>query len=231
MAFFTEPSERQLPKSDMRKARLAMFAGIFSFVLFPVEILLVRMGIRNAWLVLPLIPALCLATYAALIGIRALRLKPAGNDPVLGLGIAATLLGVFSLLFWVIQVPLLSNIALPAIERAEEESPDPPGLAESKQQMRLLVRHTKSFYREYDRLPVKLEELVEKGMIRADLLYDPRGFRRDVPAYRLVLTNMPPMSVWSETPAVESRYSDEHGVRLFCTLDETFVPIPPDRVP
>lgn len=160
-------------------------------------------------------PALLLGTLSLATGIRILRSRP--SEGRYGWAMTGSLCGGFSLVFWVCMVPMLLIVALPA----RDLDPADPELEQSRKQIRLWVRHVKSFHRENGRLPLRLEELVDKGIAPQILLYDPRQRRRDAPSYRLTVDELPPTEVWSEVPILEGRIPDPQGRRLLAYANET----------
>jgi competence protein ComGC len=160
------------------------------------------------------VPAIFCATGALTLGLATLRRKPAGAP--YGFAMGGSLLGGFSLVFWIVKIPLMFVILLPAMS---EDAADPL-VAQSSKQMRIIIRQTKSFYKDTGRMPVQLEELVQEGYIRNSKMYDPRDRLRDVPSYRLLIREMPPQEKWAETPVLEGRWPDADGNRLLGFLDE-----------
>ncbi len=154
-------------------------------------------------------------------GFSRLRTRPAGK--AYGFAVGGGIAGLFALLFWGIMVPLLLLFALPA----RQLEPNDPDVAEAQRQMRVIVRQVKSFHRELGRMPVKVEELVEKDYLQARVLYDPRDRMRDTPSFRLLLREMPPEDQWHHTPLLESRFPDRYGRRLLAFPDESFQEIDP----
>ena len=161
------------------------------------------------------VPALLLGGLSVLFGIRILRSKPSGGR--YGWAMTGSLCGGFAMVFWICMVPILLLVALPA----RDLDPVDPEIEQSRKQIRLWVRHVKTFHRENGRLPVKLEELVEKGVAPNILLYDPRQKRRDAPSYRLMVNEMPAEENWSSVPILEGRIPDKNGQRLLAFADES----------
>ncbi|MGA0368437.1 MAG: hypothetical protein ACO3N7_03200, partial [Kiritimatiellia bacterium] len=167
-------------------------------------------------------PAMGLGLSSILLAVMIFRKKPQGA--VYGLAMTGSLTGGFSMVFWAVMVPMMMIFALPAREMDSRE----PELEKSREQMRVWVRHIKTFYRDQGRMPVKLEELVDKGYARPYLLYDPRQTRRDAPSYRLMLQQMPPEAEWGKYPVLEGRIPNPRdGTRLIGYLDESFGTVSP----
>lgn len=160
------------------------------------------------------VPAIFSAMGALTLGVATLRKKPSGTR--YGFAMGGSLLGGFSLVFWIVKIPLMFVILLPAMSETAAD----PNITVSQKQMRVIIRQTKSFYRDMGRMPVQIEELVQEGFVRNDMLYDPRDSLRDRPSYRLLLREMPPQDAWSSTPVLEGRWPDADGNRLMGYLDE-----------
>lgn len=160
------------------------------------------------------VPALFSAVGALSLGLLTLSRKPAGAP--YGYAMGGSLLGGFSLVFWIVKIPLMFLILLPAMSQDTED----PDIATSAKQMRILIRQTKSFHHDTGRMPLRLEELVQEGYVQNQMLYDPRDTLKDVPSYRLLLREMPPQNTWPDTPILEGRWPDINGNRLLGYLDE-----------
>lgn len=160
------------------------------------------------------VPAIFTAMGALTLGIATLRRKPPGTP--YGFAMGGSLLGGFSLIFWIVKIPLMFVILLPAMSEASAD----PQIAASQKQMRIIIRQTKTFYSDFGRMPVQIEELVQEGYVQNAMLYDPRDTLKDVPSYRLLLREMPPQEAWSGTPVLEGRWPDVDGNRLLGYLDE-----------
>lgn len=167
------------------------------------------------------VPALFLGILSVGAGVNILKSKPSGGR--YGWAMTGSLSGGFSVVFWACMVPILLIVALPA----RDLDPVDPELETARKQIRLWVRHVKTFHRETGRLPVKLEELVEKGYAPGTLLYDPRQKRRDAPSYRLMVNQLPPPADWSQVPLLEGRIPDQRGRRLLAYADESTGLTPP----
>jgi hypothetical protein len=171
------------------------------------------------------LPAMGVGAIALALGCRMLKTRPSGKR--YGFGVAAGYAGGFAIIFWSVMVPMLLLIAYPA---RQLDSVDPV-LDQSRKQMVILVRHIKTFHKDHDRLPVKLEELVEKGYIQPHLMYDPRQQRRDAPSYRLMVRELPSPEDWGHIPILEGRIPDAEGHRLCAFADETTGSLPPFSSP
>jgi hypothetical protein len=189
--------------------------GLFSLLLFAPGLWIMDNTRTWAPTLLVAVPALLLGTLSLVAGIRILRSRPSGGR--YGWAMTGGLCGGFSLVFWICMVPMLLIVALPA----RDLDPADPELEQSRKQIRLWVRHVKSFHRETGRLPVRLEELVDKGVAPQILLYDPRQRRRDAPSYRLTVDELPPPEAWSDVPILEGRIPDRQGRRLLAYADES----------
>lgn len=200
---------------------LSLLLALASLALFPVGIL--EMERTRAWApaLKVALPAMALAAAGLAAGVAVLRTRPSGKT--YGLAMTGGITGAFSILFWGSMVPMLLIIAYPA----RQADPVDPQLEQSRKQMVILVRHLKTFARDHDRLPVRLEELVQKGYTQPDLLYDPRQKRRDAPSYRLMVQSLPPQADWGTLPVLEGRIPDADGFRLSAYADETTGLIPP----
>lgn len=195
---------------------LPLLCGLLSLGLFVPGIAIMEHS--RAWLptLKVALPALALAVASLVMASAIFRRKPQGA--VYGLAMTGGLTGGFSVVFWLVMVPMMLIFALPA----READPEEPLVVQSREQMRIWVRHLKTFYRDEGRFPVKLEELVEKGYAPAYLLYDPRQTRRDAPSYRLMLREMPPEADWGRVPVLEGRIPHPRdGTRLLAFLDES----------
>lgn len=192
-----------------------LFLGLISLILFIPGIFMMERS--RAWgpTLQVALPAMLLAVSSLVLGICILRKKPQGAT--YGLAMTGSLVGGFSLVFWVVMVPMLLIVALPARELDADE----PLVEQSCEQMKIWVRHVKTFHREEGRMPVKLEELIEKGYARDYLLYDPRQKTQDAPSYRLMLRTMPPEADWAVSPVIEGRIPHPvDGTRLIVFLTE-----------
>jgi hypothetical protein len=193
--------------------------------LFPIGIQV--MGKTRAWApaLSVALPALLLAGIGIAIGMRIFSKKPTGKT--YGMAMTGSLTAGFSIVFWLVMVPMMLLIAYPA---RQLDSAD-PAIEQSRKQMTILVRHLKTFQHEYGRLPVRLEELIEAGYIPSHLLYDPRQQREDAPSYRLMVQELPPESEWATTPILEGRIPDKDGNRLSAFTNETTGLISPNPPP
>lgn len=161
------------------------------------------------------LPAILLAAIGMALAIWILKTKPSGKTYAFAM--IGSLTGGFSILFWVVMVPMMLLIAYPA----RQIDPDNPLIAQSEKQMVILVRHIKTFEQEFGRLPVRLEEMIDAGYIQPHLLYDPRQRKRDAVSYRLMVQELPPVTQWSSVPILEGRIPDEDGKRLCAFANET----------
>jgi competence protein ComGC len=194
---------------------LPLVLALSSLALAAVFVLLTLNGLyRFPLLMLFSVPALFSAVGALSLGVHTLRRRPPGA--AYGFAMGGSLLGGFSLVFWMVKIPLIFMILLPAMSHEPEDAQ----VEASAGQMRILIRQTKSFHRDHGRMPVLLEELVREGYVDNRLLYDPRDTRKDRPSYRLLLREMPPPERWSDSPVLEGRWPDEAGNRLLGYLDE-----------
>jgi hypothetical protein len=195
---------------------LPLLFGLLSLALFVPGIAIMERS--RAWLptLQVAVPALILAVVSMVIAAAIFRKKPQGS--VYGLAMTGSLTGGFSVVFWLVMVPMMLIFAIPA----RDADPVEPVVEQSREQMRIWVRHIKTFYRDEGRFPVKLEELVDKGYAQDYLLYDPRQALKDAPSYRLMLQEMPPESEWGRIPVLEGRIPHPRdGTRLLAYLDET----------
>ncbi len=160
------------------------------------------------------VPAIFCAVGALTLGLQTISRKPSGAP--YGFAMGGSLLGGFSLIFWIVKIPLMFLILLPAMS----ETAGDPDIATSSKQMRIIIRQTKSFYNDTGRMPFQIEELVQEGYIRNAKMYDPRDSLKDMPSYRLLLREMPPQELWQQTPVLEGRWPDADGNRLLGYLDE-----------
>lgn len=167
------------------------------------------------------VPALLLGLASVMTSRRIITSSPSGGR--YGWAMTGGLCGGFSMVFWVCMVPILLLVALPARDLDPENS----DLEQSRKQIRLWVRHVKTFHRDNGRLPVRLEELVAEGLAPEMLLYDPRQKRRDAPSYRLMVNELPPPEDWSSVPILEGRIPDARGRRLLAFPDESTQLTPP----
>lgn len=160
------------------------------------------------------IPALFCATASLALGVFVLKKRPPGAR--YGFAMGGSLLGGFALVFWFVMLPLMFLILLPAMDA----DPPDPDIAISQKRMRILIRQVKAFHNQHERLPHRLEELVEANFTQHRNLFDPRDTLRDQPSYRIILREMPPESEWPNTPVLEGRWPDAEGNRLLGYLDE-----------
>ncbi|GEM_PF-1256781 len=202
-------------------APLSLILALISLALFPLGIFVMEQTHAWAPALSVAIPALIFATSGLVVGCLLLQTKPSGKR--YGYAMGGSLTGGFSIVFWVVMVPMLLLIAYPA-KQTEAQDPE---LEQSKKQMVILVRHLKTFEKDFGRLPVRMEELVEKSYIPLRILYDPRQPRRDAPSYRLMVQTLPPEDQWSKIPLLEGRIPDADGYRLYAYADETTGTIPP----
>ena len=200
---------------------LPLLLALGSLAVFPLGIAVMER--TQAWIpaLKVSVPAVVLAAVGLGLGVAVLNSKPSGKT--YGLAMTGSLTGGLSILFWVTMVPMLLIIAYPA----RQADPVDPDIEQSRKQMLVLVRHLKTFDREYERLPVRLEELVDKGYMFPHTLYDPPQKKRDAPSYRIMVTEMPPEDQWGELPILEGRIPDAEGYRLSAFANETTGVIPP----
>lgn len=195
---------------------LPLLLGLFSLVLFVPGIAVMEK--TRAWIptLQVAVPAIILASVSFVLGAMVLSKKPKGGT--YGLAMTGSLTGIFSILFWGVMVPMMMIFAIPA----READPEQPLVEQSAEQMKIWVRHLKTFQQDHGRLPVKIEELIEKGYAPEYLLYDPRQLRRDAPSYRIMLREMPPESDWGRVPILEGRIPNPRdGTRLIAYPDES----------
>lgn len=195
---------------------LPLLFGLLSLALFVPGIAIMERS--RAWLptLQVAVPALILAVASLVIASAIFRKKPQGS--IYGLAMTGGISGGFSVVFWLVMVPMMLIFAIPA----RDADPMEPMVEQSREQMRIWVRHIKTFYRDEGRFPVKLEELVDKGYAPEYLLYDPRQARKDAPSYRLMLREMPAESDWGRLPVLEGRIPHPRdGTRLLAYLDES----------
>jgi hypothetical protein len=192
---------------------LPLILGLVALLLFAPALWIMEANRAWAPTLQVAIPALLLGAVSVWAGMAILKSKPSGGR--YGWAMTGSLCGGFSLVFWICMVPMLLLVALPA----RDLDPEDPELEQARKQIRLWVRHVKSFHGEYGRLPVKLEELVDKGYAPDILLYDPRQKRRDAPSYRLTVDQFPPVENWSVVPLLEGRIPDRQGRRLLAYPD------------
>jgi hypothetical protein len=204
---------------------LPLVLALASLALFPLGIAVMEQ--TQAWIpaLKVSLPAVAVAFAGLLLGVRILQTRPQGKT--YGLAMIGSLTGGFSILFWMTMVPMLLIIAYPA----RQSDPTDPEIALSQKQMLVLVRHLKTFEQEFGRLPVRLEELVDKGYIQPHTLYDPRQRKRDAPSYRLMVRELPSSEDWEEIPILEGRIPDREGYRLSAFANETTGRIPPPPRP
>jgi len=202
-------------------APLSLILSLISLVLFPLGIFVMEQ--THAWrpALMVAIPALAIAVAGLVVGCVVLQKKPSGKR--YGYAMGGSLTGGFSIVFWIVMVPMLLLIAYPAKQNEHSD----PLLEQSKKQMVILVRHLKTFEQEFGRLPVRMEELVDKGYIPVHLLYDPRQQRKDAPSYRLMVQKLPPEDQWASVPVLEGRIPDADGARLSAFANETTGTLPP----
>ena len=143
-----------------------------------------------------------------ILGLRAL--KPLSGGKAYGQAMGASLVGGFAVVFWCVLVPFMILFALPA----RQQDATSPEISQSMEHMRVLIRQSKTFQRDFGRMPVKVEELVEKNYVPARMLFDPRDPLRDAPSYRLMLRELPPEADWDRIPILEGRWPDARGRRL-----------------
>ncbi|WFB35540.1 hypothetical protein P3T73_15415 [Kiritimatiellota bacterium B12222] len=201
---------------------LPLFFGFLSLAFFIPGIAVMEK--TRAWgpTMMITFPALLLGVMSVALGMLILTKKPQGS--VYGQAMTGSITGAFSVLFWLVMVPMMMIFALPARDADTSE----PMVEQSQEQMRVWVRHIKTFHRDQGRMPVKLEELVEKGYAPVYLLYDPRQLSKDAPSYRLMLREMPPESEWGTSPVLEGRIPNpKDGTRWVAYLDESFSTVGP----
>lgn len=201
--------------SNRIPAPLPLMSGMMALLLFIPGLWILETNRNWTPTLLVAVPAFILGCVSIYLGNRILKSKPSGGR--YGWAMVGSLAGGFSLVFWVVMVPVLIFIALPA----RDMDPVNEELEVSRKQIRMWVRHTKTFVREEGRFPVKLEELVEKGYAQPLQLYDPRQARRDAPSYRYMVDALPPEEEWSSVPLIEGRIPDALGRRLIAYPDET----------
>jgi hypothetical protein len=198
------------------KPYTALILGLLSIILFAVCVWMMNVSWNQQIFLLLSGIALTCSILSLFFGISIIRKKPQGGT--YGFAMAGSISGGASLVFWVVMIPMLLIFTLPA----RELEPEDPLLEQSCAQMKIWVRHIKSFHRDHGRLPVRLEELVDKGYAGAHLLYDPRQRQRDAPSYRLMVREMPPEEDWATTPLLEGRIPNpKDGTRLKVYADET----------
>ena len=196
-------------------APIPLILGILALMLFIPGLWILETNRNWAPSLLVAVPALILGTLSVVAGAGILKTKPSGGR--YGWAMVGSMAGGFSIVFWLVMVPMLIFVALPA----RELDPVDEELAASQKQIRMWVRHTKTFVQLEGRFPVKLEELVDKGYAPALLLYDPRQQKRDAPSYRYMVRELPPEASWSQVPILEGRIPDSEGRRLLAYADET----------
>jgi len=195
---------------------LPLILGLISLALFIPGIAIMEQTRSWMWTMVIAVPAIIVGLCSVVIANLIFNKKPQGAT--YGLAMTGSLTGGLSMVFWMVMVPMMMIFALPAREMDSRE----PEVERSREQMRVWVRHIKTFYRDEGRMPVKLAELVDKGYAQDYLLYDPRQIRRDAPSYRLMLREMPPESEWGELPVLEGRIPNPRdGTRLIAFLDES----------
>jgi len=204
---------------------LPLLLALGSLAVFPLGIAVMERTQAWAPALKVALPAVALASVGLGLGVAVLNTKPSGKT--YGLAMTGSLTGGLSILFWMAMVPMLLIIAYPA----RQSDPVDPDIELSRRQMLVLTRHLKTFDREFGRLPVRLEELVDKGYILPNALYDPRQQRRDAPSYRLMVTELPPEDQWDSVPILEGRIPDAEGFRLTAFANETTGVIPPPQQP
>ncbi len=198
----------------MKHPVVPLLLAFASLAFFPLGIYVLETERAFGPLMMLATPALLLALLASVLGFRRWGQKPKGG--AYGFAVSGSLVALFACVFWLVMVPMLSLFALPARELDVED----PILAESEQNMRILVRQIKSFHRESGRLPVKMEELVDTGYVAARILYDPRDPLKTVVSYRLMVQELPPEDQWDAIPFLEGRWPDAEGFRLVAYASE-----------
>ena len=208
----------------MRKSfpTLPLILGLVSLALF-VPGIAVMERTRAWWPTMQIaLPAVLLGVVSLVWGAMILKKKPSGK--VYGLAMTGSITAVLAIVFWVVMVPMMMVFALPA----RDADPEQPLVHQSGEQMKIWVRHIKTFYRDEGRLPVKLEELVVKGYAQESLLYDSRQTSKNVASFRLMVNEMPPESEWATTPILEGRLPNPRdGTRLLAYPDESLGAIQP----
>ncbi|MDF3130914.1 hypothetical protein P0Y35_17010 [Kiritimatiellaeota bacterium B1221] len=202
------PARKSLPS-------LPLILGLISLALFVPGIAV--MENTRAWgaTMQLAVPALFLGGISLVWGAVILKGKPSGK--VYGLAVTGSITGGLAIIFWVVMVPMMMVFALPA----RDADPEQPLVHQSGEQMKIWVRHIKTFYRDEGRLPVKLEELVATGYASESLLYDSRQASKNVPSFRLMVKEMPPEGEWATTPILEGRIPNPRdGTRLIAYPDE-----------
>ncbi len=201
---------------------LPFILGLLSLALFVPGIAVMER--TRAWMptMQVALPAVFLGFVSLIMGVLLLKKKPSGKE--YGLAVTGSITGGLAIIFWVVMVPMMMVFALPA----RDADPEQPLVEQSGEQMKIWVRHIKTFYRDKARLPVKLEELVVEGYAPESLLYDARQTRKDSPSYRLMVREMPPESAWATTPILEGRIPNPRdGTRLIAYPDERLGVIQP----
>lgn len=192
---------------------LPLCGGILAFVWFGIHIFLGKLGSNLPLYIGLAIPPVLLSGFAFLRGWGHLRVSSDRK----GLGIGTGLVGTLGLTFWIFMVPLIAFFALPALEQDDTTTPLEQ---RSQDNMRILIRHIKTFHRREGRMPVKLEELVDRAYAPVHLLYDPRDPRKDAPGYRLRAELPSDTNAWTTVPALEGRWPNKDGRRLIGTWNE-----------
>ncbi len=204
------------------KPALALSMALGSFLFFPLEWWAVEVAGSIPLLLAVALGGLLAGTFGLILGLRALKVLSGGK--AYGQAMGASLIGGFAIVFWCVLVPFMIVFALPA----RQQDAGGAALSQNMENMRILIRQSKTFHRDFGRLPVKLEELVEKNYTPADLLYDSRDPLRDAPSYRLILRDLPPESEWDRVPMLEGRWPDDRGRRLLGYASERIGTIGPD---
>lgn len=199
----------------IRMPALPLALALFSLMMAAGFLILTIRGLYSFPMMMGFgIPALLAAMAGLTLGLMTISKRPPGAP--YGFAMGGSLLGGFSLVLWVVMVPLIFMILLPAMSLDPEDSLE----ARSEKQMRVIIRQTKTFYKDHGRFPVQLEELAQEGYVAWRILHDPRDTRRDRLSYRLLIQEMPPQEQWAETPILEGRWSNDAGERLIGFLDE-----------
>ena len=201
--------------SERIPAPIPLICGLSALLLFIPGLWILETNRNWTPSLLVAVPALALGALSVFTGRKIFQSKPTGGR--YGWAMVGSMAGGFSIVFWIVMVPMLIFVALPA----RDQDPIDEDLATSQKQIRMWVRHTKTFVQDEGRFPVKLEELVEKGYAPTLLLYDPRQKRRDAPSYRYMVQHLPPEENWGVVPILEGRIPDDQGRRLLAFADET----------
>lgn len=195
----------------------ALTFSILSFAFFGVHVGLAKFDATHPRLLFAAgVPPVLMSLGAAVWGWKQLvRTRQADGN---GLAIANAFFGSLGLLFWLVLVPLMAHFAVPAVQ----EDPEDPNVELSQQNMRVLIRHLKTFHQDRGRMAVKIDELVEKKYAPLHILYDPRDRLKDMPSYRIVSSLPSETNLWASTVALEGRWPDAKGRRLLGYWNETF---------